>query len=165
MPKTRTASQRRLADAVGLLLVIVLSPLLVVLLATYLLAGVFLHVAAWCWWCSRGKYVLFVYSESPHWQDYIVERILPRLGERAIVLNWSQRSRWRRTLSVLAFRYFGGYREFNPMAVVFRPFRLAKVFRFYEPFRDFKRGNPEAVIKMESDLYRLIDNAGRSRAA
>jgi hypothetical protein len=165
MGKARTTFQRRMADGVGLLLFVVFLPLIVVLIATYLLAGVFLHVAAWCCWCSRGRYVLFVYSESPTWHDYVLGHILPRLGDKAIVLNWSRRSRWRRTLSVLAFRYFGGYREFNPMAVVFCPFRLAKVFRFYEPFHEFKHGNPEAVIRMESDLYRLIDNAGRSRAA
>jgi hypothetical protein len=109
--------------------------------------------------------VLFVYSNSPTWHDFIEEHILPKLGERAVILNWSHRSRWRRALSVLAFRYFGGYRSFNPMPVVFRPFRLARRLRFYEPFLKFKHGKTEAVTKMERELYDLLDTIGGRRAA
>jgi hypothetical protein len=60
-------------------------------------------------------------------------------------------------LAVFAFRYFGGYRAFNPMAIVFRPFRLARKFRFYEPFRDFKHGKTEAVLNMERELFASLD--------
>lgn len=165
MSNQRTKGQRRSADAVGLLLFIILSPFIIIALTLYLLAGLFLHVAAWCCWCVRGRYVLFVYSDSPVWHDYVEEHILPRLGDRAVVLNWSERSRWRRTLAVLAFRYFGGDRAFNPMAVVFRPLRLARWFRFYEPFREFKHGRPEAVAKMERELYDLVDEIAGARTA
>ena len=172
MSNQRTKGQRRFSNAVGLLLsivflplIIALIPLIIVALTFHLLAGLFLHIAIWCCWCSRGRDVLFVYSDSPIWHDYIEEYILPRLGERAVVLNWSHRSRWRRTLSVLAFRYFGGYRSFNPMAMVFRPFRLPRQFRFYEPFREFKHGKTEAVAKMERELYDLLDQIGGRRAA
>ena len=152
------------SDYLGALLFLLLSPLIVFAIAFHLLAGLFLYVAAWCCWCMRGRYVLFVYSDSPIWHDYIEEHILPRLGECTVVLNWSHRSRWRRTLAVLAFRYFGGYRAFNPMAVVFRPFRLARRFRFYEPFREFKLGKSEAVTTMETQLYELVDEITRVRA-
>jgi hypothetical protein len=160
MSNQRTKGQSRFADAVGLLLLIVFLPFIIVALTFHLLAGLFLHLAIWCCWCSRGRQVLFVYSDSPIWHDYVEEHILPRLEERAVVLNWSHRSKWRHTLSVLAFRYFGGYRSFNPMAVVFRPFRLARRFRFYEPFREFKHGKAEAVVKMERELYDLLDEIG-----
>jgi hypothetical protein len=165
MSNQRTKGQRQFADLVGMLLFIVFLPLIIVALTLHLLAGLFLHIAIWCCWCSRGRDVLFVYSDSPIWHDYIEEHILPRLGERAVVLNWSHRSRWRRTLSVLAFRYFGGYRSFNPMAIVFRPFRLAQRFRFYEPFREFKHGKTEGVAKMERELYDVLDKIGGRRAA
>jgi len=161
MSNQRTKGQSRLADALGLLMLIVLSPIIIPLLIFtllyHLIAGSFLYVAAWCCWCARGRYVLFVYSDSPIWHDYVEAHILPRLGDRAVVLNWSHRSRWRRTLSVLAFRYFGGSHSFNPMAVVFRPLRFTKTFRFYEPFRDFKHGKTESVAKMERELYDLLD--------
>ena len=146
-------------------LFIVLSPLIIIALTFHLLAGLLLNTAVWCCWCVRGRYVLFVYSDSPIWHDYVESHILPRLGDRAVVLNWSHRSRWRRTLSVLAFRYFGGHRCFNPMALVFRPFRLVRHFRFYESFQDFKHGKPEAVAKMERELYDMVDEITGTRAA
>lgn len=148
----------------AVLLFLVLSPLIIIALALHLLAGLFLNIAVWCCWCMRGRYVLFVYSDSPIWHDYVENHILPRLGDRAVVLNWSHRSRWRRTLSVLAFHYFGGHRCFNPMALVFRPFRLARHFRFYEPFQEFKHGKPEPVAKMESELYDMVDQITGTRA-
>jgi hypothetical protein len=148
---------RRLANALGLLLFVVLSPLIILAITLHLLAGFFLHVAAWCCWCTRGRYVLFVYSDSPIWHDYVEQHILPRLGDLAVVLNWSHRRQWRHSLSVLAFQYFGGRRGFNPMAVVFRPFRLARTFRFYEPFHEFKHGNTAPVTKMERELFALLD--------
>ena len=130
MAVQRKKKRRGLPDALALLLFVILLPLIAVAIALYLafclLQGGFLNVVAWRCWCAHGRYVLFVYSDSPIWHDYIKEHILPRLGERAVILNWSQRSQWKRTLAVMTFRYFGGSREFNPMAVVFRPFRLAR---------------------------------------
>ena len=161
MGNQRTESQRRAADLVGMLMLVIclpiILPLLIVALAFHLLAGLFLYPAIWLCWCVRGRFVLLVYSDSPVWQEYVEKNILPRLGDRAVVLNWSERSRWRRTLAVLAFRYFGGYRKYNPMALVFRPFRFARQFRFYEPFRDFKHGKTESLSKMESELFTSVD--------
>src|SRR6185503_18999997 len=83
--------------------------LVVVLWLVFFLAStVFLHIAVWSWWCIRGRDILFVYSDSPIWHDYIEEQVLPPLGERAVVLNWSQRTRWRFSLSRMAFYLFGG---------------------------------------------------------
>jgi hypothetical protein len=166
MAVQRKKKWQGLSDALGLLLFIILLPLIAVAIALYLafcvLRGAFLSVLTWRCWCAHGRYVLFVYSDSPIWHDYIEEHILPRLGERAVILNWSQRSQWKRTLAVMAFRYFGGVREFNPMAVVFRPFRLARRFRFYEPFCEFKHGKPEAVTKMEKELFDLVDGIAKA---
>jgi hypothetical protein len=79
------------------------------------------------------------------------------LGRRAIILNWSQRRLWHHTLAVAVFRFFGGNREFNPLAIVFRPFRLAKSFRYYKPFRELKHGKPEAVDDLTDQLFALLD--------
>jgi hypothetical protein len=115
-----------------------------------------LHLAVWLLWRPRGKNILFVYSHSPLWQDYLESRILPHLEERAIILNWSDRKKWERrfSLPVLALSYFGGQREFNPLAVVFRPFRRAKTFRFWQPFQEFKHGKREALEKMTTELLK-----------
>src|SRR3989442_11465679 len=97
-----------LGRAVGLLLLILLSPLLIVALIPYLLFTAALYCAVWLLWCRRGKDVLFVWSESPVWKDRVQTRLLPMLGRRAVVLNWSQRAQWtgRFSLARIAFPHF-----------------------------------------------------------
>jgi hypothetical protein len=142
-------------------LVIVFSPIILVVvvmaLALFIITSICLHVLIWTFWCIRGRDILLVYSDSPIWHDYIEQRLLPTIRDRAVVLNWSQRKRWRFSLARMAFRHFGGYREFNPLAVVFRPFRLTRKFRFWQPFRDFKHGKAAPLQQMENDLFSLID--------
>lgn len=135
---------------------IAVSPLILMAVGFYLLAGILLHIAVWCIWCTRSQDVLLVYSNSPIWQDYIEQHLLPQLGRRAVLLNWSERREWKQSLAVIVFRFFGGSREYNPIAVVFRPFRLARVFRFYKPFREFKHGKPEAVAALREELVALL---------
>lgn len=128
----------------------------VVAIVAFVVSSVCMHVIVWTCWCVRGRDVLFVYSDSPVWRDYVERHILPYLGERAVVLNWSQRKRWRVSIARLALHHFGGYRQFNPLAVVFRPFRRTTIFRFWEPFKDFKHGQPGTLKRMESEFFALI---------
>jgi hypothetical protein len=155
-----TSKSKPRANGWQVALLIVLAPVLlavvVIALACYLVSTVCLHVAIWSWWCARGHDILFVYSDSPVWHDYIEAHVLPHLGKRAVVLNWSRRRGWRFSLARAAVHHFGGWREFNPMAVVFRPFRRTRTFRFWQPFRDFKHGNPEALHRMENDFFGLV---------
>ena len=140
--------------------VVLFSPVILLLvvgiLALFVLTSGCLHILIWIFWCARGRDVLCVYSDSPIWHDYIEQRLLPPIRHRAVVLNWSQRKRWRPSLARAAFHHFGGNREFNPLAVVFRPFRVSRKFRFWQPFRDFKQGRPEALQKMEKDFFQLM---------
>jgi hypothetical protein len=157
------ASHSRLRQVGAGLLVILLSPLLLLIAACLLLYAIALHLAIWLWWCTRGKQVLFVYSNSPHWQAYIEAQMLPALGTRAVVMNWSERATWATwSLAPMAFRFFGGDHNFNPMAIVFRPGRVCRVFRFFGPFQDFKHGKPQEVERMKDELLSLI---GASAAA
>src|SRR6516165_7972109 len=104
----------------GVSLLVLFLPLALAWVICYVLIGLLLLIIIWCWWCPRGKKALFVYSNSPVWQEYVAEQILPRLGQRAVLLNWSERRHWRLNLAVVVFWYFGGSREFNPLGVVFR---------------------------------------------
>jgi len=144
-----------------LALVIVLSPaillIVIIVLALFIVTSICLHILIWTFWCARGRNILFVYSESPILHDYIEQRLLPPIRDRAIVLNWSQRKRWRFSLTRMAFHHFGGYREFNPLAVVFRPFRLTRKFRFWQPFRGFKHGKAAPLQQMEKDFFSMIE--------
>jgi len=143
------------------LLLVVLAPLLIVLLPiiliVYFTASLLLHISVWLLWNSRGIKVLYVYSNSPNWQNHIEEQILPRLPEKRIILNWSERKHWKhQTLASMVFRHFGGDREFNPMAVVIKPLRRAIVFRFYNAFGDFKHGKISELQEMEAEFFRML---------
>jgi hypothetical protein len=132
------------------LVVVVCSPLLLPLLVVYGLYALLLHVSLWLLWSPAGRRVLFVYSNSPVWQSYIEDNILPRLPRGSVVLNWSERRRWRWwSLSVAVFHFFGGSRDFNPLAVVVRPLRWGRAFRFWRAFRDAKHGDRDALQLVE----------------
>jgi len=148
----------------ALVLVLALSPLIVVVLALWLLATLGLYVLVWLIWCTRGKDILFVYSDSPIWHDYVVEQIIPRIEARAVIVNWSERRHWvtRLSLASLLFRYFGGDREYNPLALYFRPLWFHRSFRFWRAFRDWKHGKTESVKRIEDEFFRCIGAAGIS---
>ncbi len=140
---------------------IVLLPLVPLLIATYLAYASVLQMVIWICWCTRGVNVLLVYSDSPIWHEYIETNIIPRLPESAIVINWSGRRNWKRlSLPVIAARFFGGSREFNPMVVVFRPLHWAKTYRFWKPFKDYQHGKTEPLHALETELFNDLSRAG-----
>jgi hypothetical protein len=145
--------------------VIVSLPLVAVALVLWLVSASLLLVVVWLTWYPRRRYALVVYSNSPVWQEYFETQVIPRLGERAVVLNWSERKRWSLSLPVILFQVFGGSREFNPMAIVFEQLRWPRRFRFYRAFRAFKHGRPEDVEKLRVEFLRLLDDLAPSKAA
>jgi hypothetical protein len=145
--------------------VVILSPILVPLifllfLVLVILAGLaisLVYLSIWILWLTRGKDILFVYSDSPIWRDYMLTEMLPLISSRAIVLNWSERRAWKRwSLSVLAFRLFGGHKAFNPLIVLFRPFRRARKYRFWPAFREWKQGNRQAVERLKVEVAQAL---------
>ena len=138
-------------------LLIVLLPVVAVALLLWLISALLLLAVVWLTWCPRRRYALVVYSNSPIWQEYLETQVIARLGERAVVLNWSERTRWTVSLPVILFRVFGGTREFNPIAIVFQPLLWPRTFRFYKAFHSFKHGRPEEVEKLRLEFFRLLD--------
>jgi hypothetical protein len=148
---------RRFWDAARFVLLLPFLPLVLALLVIGLifiiLNRIIIYPLIWFRWSPNGKDVLFVSSDSPIWHEYMQTKILPLVAERAIVLNWSERSKWSKlSLTVRVFRTFGGERDFNPMVVLFRPFQRAKVFRFLPALKEWKRGNAEDLEKLRCDL-------------
>ena len=132
-------------------------PVIVLWVALHFIYGFLLLVAIWTRWCTHGRRVIFVYSNSPIWQDYVEQNILPRLPNGSIVLNWSERKKWSRwRLATRVFFFFGGSKEFNPVGMVFRPFCWVETFRFWKPFIEHKHGKPAALKKVEEDLFQSI---------
>jgi hypothetical protein len=164
MAERRPAIDRR-APWWGVALLVALAPLILAVLLLRVAWSLCLHVVAWCWWLPHGRDTLIVYSDSPVWQGHIEQRILPCVRARAVVLNWSARARWRFGLAPILARHFGGARAFNPLAVVFRPLRRARVFRFWQPFRDWKHGRGESLDRLESELFAYLGIPDRDRAA
>jgi hypothetical protein len=111
-------------------------------------------------WQSQGRDLLLVYSNSPNWKRYVEEKWLPRWGNRAVVLNWSERQTWRRDrrAEVALFRAFAGDREFNPLGIVVpRKGRAAHVVRFWRAFRDYKHGKDGPLRIAEAKLEACLD--------
>ncbi len=142
-------------------LVIVLVPLIIPLaivgLILFFLNRLALYILIWLLWLPRGKDVLFVYSDSPIWHAYMAERVLPLVGSRAVVLNWSERKNWSRwSFTVHVFHTFGGSRNFNPLVVVFPLLRRARYFRFLPAFKDWKQGDTASVEQLRQELVSFL---------
>jgi len=154
MNRKKPSFSQRLSDALLLILFLpFVLPLLLVAIVLYLLYRITLCLLVWTLWLPRGKDILFVYSDSPIWHDYMALEVLPLVQKRAVVLNWSDRKKWPRwSLGVAVLRHFEGHRGFNPLVVLFRPFRLAKVFRFWSAFKCWKHGYREPVERLRQDL-------------
>lgn len=153
--KTARPLKDRLFAGLLIGLAIVVLSLALVYAVVVSLYEFFLCAAIWVAWGRRR--VLFVYSESPVWKDYIETAILPRLRDRAVVLNWSARKSWKqRSLAALAFRRFAGSEAFNPIAVILRPFHFARVLRYWKAFKDFKRGNTQPVEELNRELFSAL---------
>ena len=149
----RTVRARIATIALVFVFLPLILPLLVIGLVLFATHRVVLYTLVWMLWVPKGKDTLFVYSNSPIWHDYMMRQVLPLVLDRAIVLNWSERSTWRIwRLTQQVFYSFGGHREFNPMVIMFRPFRRAKLFRFWSVFKDWKHGNTEPVERLRNEL-------------
>jgi hypothetical protein len=144
--------------AVFLILSPVVIPIVLLAFLPYLALRLGVHFLILLTWLPKGKDTLLVYSQSPIWHDYMTTQILPLVKDRAIVLDWSERKKWRNySLPVLAFRLLGGYRNFNPLVIHFRPFRRAKLFRFWSAFKDWKHGKTDAVEQLRRDLVLVLE--------
>lgn len=135
---------------------IALTPLILAAVAVWAVVSGVLLLIVWTRWLPYGKRALLIYSNSPVWQSYFEEKIIPVLARGAVVLNWSERKQWKRSVAVMLFRVFAPRREFNPMVMVFRPYRGPLRFRFYEAFRAYKHGRTHEVEKTRLQLFEAL---------
>jgi hypothetical protein len=141
---------------IALLLPIIL-PLAIVGLVLHFLNKVVVYLLVWVWWLPKGKDVLYVSSDSPIWKEYMETEVFPLVAKRAMVLSWSARSKWPTwSFAVRVFRTFGGGRDFNPMVVLFRPFRRARIFRFLPAFQERKHGDSGSIEQLRRDLMQAL---------
>ena len=147
-----------------------LAGFLLILLALILLPFVLLYQAIYSYWLqirfwrlhgSKGRFILFVYSDSPNWKEYIESCILPQIENQAVVLNWSERREWQETslIEAKAFHHWAGKKEFNPLAIIFSRSGRVTVIRFWRAFRDRKHGSDKLLKETESSLYEEMNRA------
>lgn len=109
---------------------------------------------------ASGKDVLIVYTESPHWKEYIDTRWLPQWGDRAIVLDrskpWSEAQPEARL-----WRAIAGSAEHTPVVIVVPPAGRVQIVRFWLAFRDFKHGKDRKLREAEARLARLLGDLPR----
>jgi hypothetical protein len=149
-------SRLRQAVLIVVLVPIVL-PLALFAIASHLAYRALLYVLVWALWLPRGKDILLVYSDSPIWHEYMATQVLPLVQERAVVLNWSERRKWPWwSLGAAVFHHFGGAGDFCPLVVLFPPRRLARVFRFWSAFKDWKHGYKEPVERLRQELIATL---------
>ncbi|MGI9427046.1 MAG: hypothetical protein ACR2NM_00195 [Bythopirellula sp.] len=147
------------AALLATLVIIVLLPPVLLFLAIRTAFYSLVLVGLWIAWLPQGKDLLLIYSNSPYWQGYFETKFLPSLEARSLTLNWSERKKWSYlSLRRLAFDGFAGEREFNPLAIVFKPFRWPKRFRFYQEFRDLKHGNEKPICAVVDRLAATLDS-------
>jgi len=170
--------KERLKEAFWVTLFIILLPVIIVYLLLWgiwhSLCGLWLRFAVRIKWLPEGKNMLFVYSDSPNWKEYIESNILPRISDKAVVANWSERSKWdwtNKPLELRIFRHWTGVyryihgrgkkekwygRDFNPVAITFAPWWRVRVFRFWKAFKDHKHGKDKKLRELEHQLYRTL---------
>ena len=107
---------------------------------------------------SQGKFVIFVYSDSPNWKEYLEANILPRLERHVVILNYSRRAEWKvdPSLPVKVFHLRKGSREYNPMALLFAPDGKITSIRFLQAFRKFKHGKESLLRSKEKELFHEV---------
>ena len=135
---------------------VVLSPLLILYLMSLVLVKLYVRTRIKIKWPSE-KYILFVYSQSEHWAPYIEEKILPSISEHTIVINRTTQQNWKNELKLekRVIELWANIED-NPIAIVFKPKKGVKVFRFFEAFRDLKHGKESKLNELREEFYDYV---------
>jgi hypothetical protein len=148
-------------DWVAAMAAVVFGLLVVVLIAARLLQKVISRAIVWLRWSRRGIRCVVVTSNSPHWSHYIRSVWLQRMGDAAVVLNWSERVTGQRSQAVpRVFRhYLRRSRDQIPAVVVFRGLREPYEFRFFYAFQEARHGRRHYLEELERQMFEALDTA------
>lgn len=143
-------------------------PLIALVAITLPPVALFYGVASFIWgkwlqlrvkneWPSRVA--MLVYSNNPKWAPYLESNLLKDYASVCIVVDRSK-AQWKtqNPLAKHVVAHWGGWRNHNPLAVVFPRSGKPRVFRLYEPFQRAKRGRTEALEDMMLALREAISS-------
>jgi hypothetical protein len=103
----------------------------------------------------EGKDLLIVYSDSPHWGEYIETNWLPRWGDRAVVFNRSRPWKGGQLEARLWFA-IAGSAEHTPVAIVVPSRGRPRIVRFWRAFRERKHGDDTSLRAAELELDHIL---------
>ena len=108
---------------------------------------------------AHGRFILFMYSDSPNWKQYIDDHILSRIGRYCIVLNWSERKMWKESnqWEPKLFRSLAPSTNFCPMAIVIPPEGEVREVRLHMAFLRFKHGKEDEWRARKEELFNLVE--------
>lgn len=118
-----------------------------------------LKVKFWIRHGRKGKFILFVYSDSSNWKDHIETKILPRIEPHAIILNWSKRREWehRMAFETNLFNHWAGSGEFAPTAIVLPLVGKVKVIRLWQSSQRAKSRKDGVPREAEEALFMALN--------
>ncbi len=154
-----------LRHAGGILVILLLIPFVLLSLFASALFWLILNLAVWILWIPRGKNTLFIYSESPNWHEHVQEHLLPRVQDRAVVLNWTERRKWQRlpTLSNLAFTFLEAEESSILWQLFFDHFGGQGNSDFIDHIEILSTGNQRLLINYVRTSSRFWTNCAISR--
>jgi hypothetical protein len=124
--------------------------------------GIWLRARFWVRHGRKGRRVLFVYSDSSTWKEQIETKILPRLGDCSVVLNWSKRREWGSSMQLEArlFDQWAGSGEFTPTAILLPPLGKMRVFRLWQHSANPKQGKSTISKEALQSLFATLKEIG-----
>ena len=141
-----------------IVLAIILSPIIIISFLRHYFIGLILKYRFKKKLIHENKHILFAYSDSPHWKEYIENNIEPVIADKTIFINRSQDSEWKKNnlLESKVIKHWGGDKEYNPIAIIFPRKGKINVVRFYQAFKDYKHGNTALLNEKELELYEKL---------
>jgi hypothetical protein len=156
MKKQQQSVWKKIGVALMLIGALPLIPVLLVLLAIYMLiATIWFRAAIACSYFPRGVRFLVVYSDSAQWKNYFESEVMPALGSGVRSINLSteggRKGRWE--LDWQLYRHTCGYRDRFPVVYKFTRLGGWKTVRFYDAFMQAKRGETAALEQSKALIY------------
>ena len=117
-----------------------------------------LRVRFWFRHGRKGKRILFVYSDSSNWKNYIETNILPRIEAHSIILNLSKRREWgsQMQLETKLFNQLAGPGKFIPVAIVFSPIGKTRTFRLWQLSENSKNSKVRVFKEVEQAFLEMV---------